>query len=328
MIGKNAFQNSDRDTVIFASGSRLREIGEGAFSRSLLKSFTVATSVECLGDRCFESCNRLATVTFEEPSRLKKIGERAFAFCSIKSFTIPASVNEMNGSAFLGCPLEVIDIAEGNQSFTVRGNALLTWNGGEIVKYFGLEQEIVVPMEVEVLHNSCFALLGNLTKLKIESGSKLRRIGRYALTGCESLRRILLPSSLSEIEESAFSNCIGLEECSVAQNAMLVRIGQEAFAGCSCLRSFYVPKNVESIGENSFKRCPSLSRLKFGSGEPLKRFVRDMTLDEALKHLGFREISNLFRIEVEDNVSDLSFRGWDPVADDESSHLTLARRFS
>jgi hypothetical protein len=50
--------------------------------------------------------------------------------------------------------------------------------------------------------------------------------------------------------------------------------------------------------------------------------VRDRTLDEALGHFGFTEISNMFRIEVGEDGSDLSFPGWVPVAD-EGPHLTL-----
>jgi hypothetical protein len=134
----------------------------------------------------------------------------------------------------------------------------------------------------------------------------------------------VVPASVTEIGGSAFKDCIGLEECSIHEEAMLVRIGDKAFAGCSCLRSFYVPKSVEEIGENCFKKCPSLFQLKFGSGGTLKKIVRDGTLDEALEHLGFTEISPLFRIDVENDGSDLLFPGWIRV-DGVSSHLTLGR---
>jgi hypothetical protein len=269
----------------------------------------------------------LATVTFAEKSKLKKIWERAFRFSAIKSITIPASVNEIDGSAFVRCPLEEIDVDPGNPRFIIRGNALLTSDGTEIVKSIGIQREIFVSREVEVLHSTCFRSLWHLTEVKFESESKLRKIGRSALSGCDSLRSIVVPASVTEIEESAFKDCIGLEDCWIHENALLTTIGQKAFAGCSCLRSFYVPKSVEEIGEKCFKKCASLSRLKFGSGDTLKRIVRTGTLDEALEHLGFTEISQLFRIEVEDDCTDLTFPGWVPVAD-EVSHLTLARDFS
>jgi hypothetical protein len=60
------------------------------------------------------------------------------------------------------------------------------------------------------------------------------------------------------------------------------------------------------------------------SGESLKKFVRDLTLDEALENLGFDEFSVVFRIkiEVDDGRIDLVFPGWSSVGDD-LSHFTL-----
>jgi hypothetical protein len=152
-------------------------------------------------------------------------------------------------------------------------------------------------------------------------------IGWSALSGCDSLRSIVVPPSVSEIDEFTFKECIGLEECSIHKDAALTSIGREAFSGCCCHRSFYIPKKVSRIGENCFKKCPSLFRLKFASGETLTSIVGDLTLDKALDHLGVTEIWGLFRIEVEDAVSDLSFPGWVSVAD-ASSQLTLTRDFS
>jgi hypothetical protein len=329
VIGKGAFRDCFVENGLCANGSRLREIGREAFSHcENVSDFTVSSSVEILGDRCFRECTYFIRVSFEEPSKLKNSGEQTFAFSLISSVTIPASTTEIDGSAFLGCPLlKAIDIASGNRRFIIRDDTLFTSDGTEIVKSFGLKRRIFIPRDVEVLQDLCFVSFEHLTEVNIESGSKLRMTGRSALSCCESLRRILLPASLSDIEESAFKDCIGLEECSIHKDAILVKIGMKAFAGCCCLRSFYVPRTVDRIGENCFKKCSSLSRLKFGSGDTLKRFANDMTLDEALEHLGVSEISRLFRVEAEDDDFDLSFPGWISAAD-EGSHLTLTRDFS
>jgi hypothetical protein len=156
---------------------------------------------EILGDRCFEKCGDLATVTFENGSNLMKIGERGFAFSAIRAITIRASTNEIDGSASAGGPLEAIDIAPGNRRFMIRESNLLTSEGTEIVRDFGLEREIFVRNEVEVRHKSCCESLEHLTELSIESGSKLMRIRRSAFSGCESLINIVVPASVSEIEE-------------------------------------------------------------------------------------------------------------------------------
>jgi hypothetical protein len=257
-----------------------------------LSAITVPSSVEILADRCFSDGGALTTIIFEEPSKLKKIGERAFAGSGIESITIPASVNEIDGSAFMD-RLKNIHIDPGNRSFIFNGNTLLTSDGTEIVRSFGFERKIFVAREIEVLQKSCFELLECLTELKFESASKLRRIGRSALSGCRSLRRIVMPPSLTEIEESAFQECRDLEYCWMDQKAMLVRIGDEAFAGCSSLRSFYVPRTVEAIGENCFKKCPYVYRLRFGSGDTLKRIMNGMRLDEALESQRSRVCSEL-----------------------------------
>jgi hypothetical protein len=131
---------------------------------------------------------------------------------------------------------------------------------------------------------------------------------------------------VTEIEGFAFKWCTGLEHCLINQNSNLIEIGEEAFAGCYCLRSFYFPKNVARIGANCFKECHSLFGLKFGSGDTVRRLVRDLTLDEAFDDLGIIEISSPFGIEVDDDFLDLSFPGWCSVTD-ESSQLTLVRDF-
>jgi hypothetical protein len=163
----------------------LREIGKEAFSGQTLRLFSVPLSVEILGDRCFEKCHYLRRLTFAEKSSLKKIGERAFAFAHLQLFTIPASVNGINGSAFVGCPLEVIGIDPGNRRFIVNGNTLLISDGTEIVRSFVIQQKIFVRKDVEVHQNSCFESLEYLTELTFESGSKVRKICRSALSGCD-----------------------------------------------------------------------------------------------------------------------------------------------
>jgi hypothetical protein len=70
----------------------------------------------------------------------------------------------------------------------------------------------------------------------------------------------------------------------------------------------------------------------------LKRFVGDSTLDEALKTLGFADLSSLFRIdmememdmdremkmEIDEGVVSSCFRGWSFVSD-ELSHSALVQ---
>jgi hypothetical protein len=98
----------------------------------------------------------------EEGSKLKRIGERAFARCMLKSITIPASTEAMDGSAFVDSPLIEIRVSAGNQRFVVEGNMLLTSDKTELVRYFGRELEVHVPLNIEVLGKSCFEFTNQL----------------------------------------------------------------------------------------------------------------------------------------------------------------------
>jgi hypothetical protein len=135
---------------------------------------------------------------------------------------------------------------------------------------------------------------------------------------------IPVPATLEIIGESAFKGCIGLESCLTAENATLLEIENEAFSGCRSLSSFDIPGSVEGIGEKCFQKCISLHRLGFVSGESLKEFVDDLTLDEALTNLGFDEFSVFFRIkiEIDEGKMDFEFPGWSSVGD-ELSHFIL-----
>jgi hypothetical protein len=120
VIASYAFYHLEMSAVLFESGSRLREIGSAAFARcEQLTKFTIPESGDIIGDRSFQSCSQLKTVTFEGSSKLKRIGERAFSGCKLDSIRIPALTEEIDGSAFVDCPLIAVQVAPGSLNFKV-----------------------------------------------------------------------------------------------------------------------------------------------------------------------------------------------------------------
>jgi hypothetical protein len=257
----------------------------------------------------------MTTITFENCSKLKLIGERAFAKSRLISITIPASTQEIDGLAFVGCPILRIQIERGSRNFKIEGNLLLASDGNEIVRSFGGELEVTIPAKVEILKKSCFEGCNHIERLLFENGSKLRLIGRYALSDCESLQSISIPESVTVIEEAAFKGSIGLESCIISDNANLVNIEKEAFSECHSLRSFSVPESVSVLGENWFYKCHSLHRLRFATSELLKKLVSNSTLDEVLEGIGLNDISSLLRIELAHGGVDFELPGWSVVVD-------------
>jgi hypothetical protein len=261
----------------------------------------------------------METLEFEGLSRLKKIGERAFSGCNLHSITIPSLTEEIDGSAFVHCPLSEIQVAPENVNFKIEGSQLITSDGTAIVRYFGEDPQIFVGARVKVLRKSCFEGCKHIIEIEFELGSDLERIGAAALRNCESLWTIDIPASGRIIEESSFEGCRELESCFIANDSSLVTIGFRAFAKCSSLRSFSIPQLVEQIGSQCFSGCIYLSRLKFHSSESMRRVIGTRPLDDALYEFGVNANSGLFRIEVENGEIDMKFAGWISVRSDEDA---------
>jgi hypothetical protein len=97
-----------------------------------------------------------------------------------------------------------------------------------------------VPKAVEIVENSCFESWNHFERVVFENGSKLRRIGPSAFSGCEFLTNISVPASVEMIEDSEFKKCDGLEEWLIPEDAVLVKIGQDALSDCRSLSFFFV----------------------------------------------------------------------------------------
>jgi hypothetical protein len=152
VIGAKAFERSKVSSVLFESGTRLREIRSQAFSWcEELKAFTVPESVGIIGYRCFAYCRQMDAILYEGSSRLERICEEAFLGCKLHSITIPAVTEEIDGSAFVNCSLISIQVAPGNLNFRVEGNFIVTSDGTEIVRYFGMDRDIVIGHKVTFL---------------------------------------------------------------------------------------------------------------------------------------------------------------------------------
>jgi hypothetical protein len=76
------------EEIAFEPGSRLKQIGQSAFSESSLKRIFIPKSVEVIGVTCFCRCRSLRDVKIESPSGLLLIEDRAFADTQISHLTI------------------------------------------------------------------------------------------------------------------------------------------------------------------------------------------------------------------------------------------------
>jgi hypothetical protein len=226
----------------------------------------------------------------------------------------------------VNCPLIEIQVAPGSLHFKIEGDLLVTSDGTEIVRYFGLDREIVIGAKVKVMGKSCFERCKHIDQIDFEPGSELDRIGPAALRDCRSLSSIEIPTSVRIVEESSFEGCTELESCFLNEDSSLVAIGATAFAKCASLRSFDIPGQVGEIGSNCFTKCNYLYRLRFHSSESLKKVIGDRSLDDALGQCGVSADSSLFRIEVDDGGVELQIPGWVSAQDDDDDSLWMLVR--
>jgi hypothetical protein len=120
-----------------------REVYLAAFARcGKPKLINVPKLGEIPGERCFAFCSQLEKVEFEGSLRLENMG------CKLELIIIPALTEEINGSAFVGCPLINLQIVPGNAKFRVEET--------EIMRCFGLGREVIMGKKARLMWKSWF----------------------------------------------------------------------------------------------------------------------------------------------------------------------------
>ena len=160
--------------ITFQSGSRLKSIGENAFSHcSGLMDIEIPNSVRNIGKYAFYRCTSLTKITFQSSSRLESIGENAFSYCSeLTSIEIPASVWSIGDYAFDYCSsLAEIKVAQENKKYTSQDalgkeyNAIMTIDRKELLR--GCSKETIILNGVTSIGDSAFCSCRELTNITI-----------------------------------------------------------------------------------------------------------------------------------------------------------------
>ena len=155
---------------------------------------------------------------------------------------------------------------------------ILTDGTAEISRYNGSDAYLTVPASIGTY--------------------EVTSIGRFAFTGCASLRIVTLPDSIKTVTSNPFAGCSRLHTIKLSGESKYLdvidgllyqtkekrliccptdmrapgtveitegtkTIGDLAFYQCERITSILLPDSVERIGASAFKRCVKLSELNF-----------------------------------------------------------------
>ena len=113
----------------------------------------------------------------------------------------------------------------------------------------GLSTKFYKPTEKDAIPPYMFYRLNQLTKIQLPAS--IKKIDKFALTGCTALTECAIPEKVTSIGDYAFAQCEKLTAMTFP--SALGEIGAHAFEGCSALTTLSeFPQTLTDIGENAF----------------------------------------------------------------------------
>lgn len=245
-IKSGEYARSDIKSVRFEAGSRLKEIGGGAFR-------------ECLDLQ-----------SIELPDTVESVGVNAFMFSGVRHINLP-SATYIGNDAFYWSDLETITLSSSLPEILYR-----TFEGSHLLR-------IDIPGSVKRIGNEAFKECKGLETLTLSEG--LEEIGDSAFLSCESLKGVALPDSVVKIGDKAFSGCAAMETLTLSKGLAdipgqafagcgmktlvvpdnIKKIGNYAFADCENLTTASLPDGV-AFGDHLFSGCSSLKSVTLPKG--------------------------------------------------------------
>ena len=183
-----------------------------------------------------------------------------------------------------------------------------------------------IDTSVDELEEGAFRHCAHLEHVDTHDG--LRRVGKFAFTGCRSLRRINLKSvveidicafyycgslvgvefgdRLETIGDSAFNQCTSIKHLKLPS---IITIGKGAFHKCTSLTDIELPERLETIGASALKHCQHLQRIAI----PLKRDLFEFD-DSRQKYNQFDNSKHVTTVDlvggVHETVASLHMESW------------------
>ena len=261
--------------------SGIKEISDGMFMDcTSLTDFTVPNGVTKVWGASFAGCSQLKNINL--PDTVDTIDSSAFYECSsLEEIRIPAGVtNEYLDSAFSDTciSLKNIFVDAANPAYSDIDGVLYSKNQDTLYFCPSAKTELTVPASVVSYRPRAVSQSCGLKRLEFEKGlteevpeslasgcsaletvvlpDSIKRIGRFAFDGCESLTSIDL-SNITTVSDEAFASCGKLNQ--ITWGKVLAEIGKDAFTLCNSIKSITLPDSVTTVGYRAFSQCGALT---------------------------------------------------------------------
>jgi hypothetical protein len=155
----------------------------------------------------------------------------------------------------------------------------LSFDGKDLIRYFGGGSLVRIDREIEAISKGAFASVRGISEIEFPRDSKLRQIGSRAFLNCDSLQSICIPSSVDTIHASAFDSS-DLHEILIAPGNRHFRVTGAfllSFDGRFLIRYFgrdpivRIDPQIEVLCRNAFGSLLHVSQIEFPNESKLRR---------------------------------------------------------
>lgn len=244
--------------ISYREANMIVDIGN-AFQASQIKSFEELkyfSGLHKIGKEAFCGCDNLENIVI--PDGVTTIDAKAFYGCSnIKSIYIPYSVRTIASGALWGCTGRlIIDSSLMCIDYNEDKNSPNLWLKGANFT------SVYIGSKVERIGDYALAHCDKITEVIIDSG--VASIGNGAFKDCLRLKQVSMADSVKELGLSVFYNCNNLTNITLSNS--IKEIPSWAFKDCRSLANIIIPNCVEKIGLWAFQDCRNLTSVKLGEG--------------------------------------------------------------
>ena len=238
-----------------------------------LRSITISTQVETIGDHAFEAVNDALCLVVQDGSAAQLwASAHGVRYASEStSFTYRLEGDKAYITGYTGTLPETVvpAVIDGYPVYAIENlrSPILT--------------HVVVSEGIEVIGDSAFKAYFDYEKgyirtlVSVSLPQSLKIISDDGFWGQDNLQEITL-GSVVEIGQSAFGSCTMLKQITLPDT--LTTIGWRAFAS-SGLTSLTIPANVTSLGDSFITDCSALTSLYVAEGNPNYEIVDGLLYD-------------------------------------------------